>query len=40
MKPFQLKSEYSPKGDQPGAIAALIEGLQKGYRGQVLLGDE
>ncbi len=38
MKPFQLKSEYSPKGDQPGAIAALIEGLQKGYRGQVLLG--
>jgi excinuclease ABC subunit B len=38
MKPFQLISEYTPKGDQPGAIAALIEGLQKGYRGQVLLG--
>lgn len=38
MKPFQLKSEYSPRGDQPGAIAALIEGLQRGYRGQVLLG--
>lgn len=38
MKPFQLKSEYSPRGDQPGAIAALIEGLQQGHRGQVLLG--
>ena len=38
MKPFQLKSEFTPKGDQPQAIAALVEGLQKGYRGQVLLG--
>ena len=38
MRPFQLKSEYIPRGDQPQAIAALVEGLQKGYRGQVLLG--
>ncbi len=35
---FQLKSEYWPRGDQPGAIAMLSEGLQKGARGQVLLG--
>jgi excinuclease ABC subunit B len=38
MRPFQLKSEYTPRGDQPKAIAALVEGLNKGYRGQVLLG--
>ncbi|OPX85456.1 MAG: UvrABC system protein B [Pelotomaculum sp. PtaB.Bin104] len=38
MRPFQLKSEYKPSGDQPEAITALVEGLRKGYRGQVLLG--
>jgi len=38
MRPFQLKSEYRPRGDQPAAISALVEGLQKGYKGQVLLG--
>ncbi|MDF9408173.1 excinuclease ABC subunit UvrB [Pelotomaculum isophthalicicum JI] len=38
MRPFQLKSEYKPMGDQPKAISALVDGLQKGYRGQVLLG--
>jgi len=38
MRPFQLKSEYRPMGDQPKAIAALVDGLQKGYKGQVLLG--
>lgn len=38
MRPFKLKSEYKPSGDQPEAISALVEGLQKGYRGQVLLG--
>jgi excinuclease ABC subunit B len=38
MRAFQLKSEYTPRGDQPEAIAALVEGLNKGYRGQVLLG--
>jgi len=38
MRPFQLKSEYKPMGDQPKAIAALVDGLQKGYKGQVLLG--
>ncbi|OPY55729.1 MAG: UvrABC system protein B [Pelotomaculum sp. PtaU1.Bin035] len=38
MRPFQLKSEYKPMGDQPKAISALVDGLQKGYQGQVLLG--
>ncbi|MHB1041695.1 MAG: excinuclease ABC subunit UvrB, partial [Eubacteriales bacterium] len=38
MRQFVLKSEYIPKGDQPGAIAQLVEGLNKGIRGQVLLG--
>lgn len=35
---FNLKSDYTPKGDQPVAIAQLVEGLNKGCRGQVLLG--
>lgn len=38
MRPFELKSEYVPRGDQPAAISALIEGLDRGYKGQVLLG--
>ena len=35
---FQLHSEYRPTGDQPQAIEALTEGLQKGLKHQVLLG--
>lgn len=35
---FTLKSSFKPTGDQPQAIAQLLEGLQKGYRDQVLLG--
>ena len=35
---FQLHSEYSPTGDQPQAIEALTEGLEKGLKHQVLLG--
>ncbi len=35
---FQLHSEYAPTGDQPQAIAALTEGLEKGHKHQVLLG--
>ena len=35
---FRLKSEFEPRGDQPRAIAALVEGLRKGYRMQTLLG--
>ncbi|WP_189398442.1 excinuclease ABC subunit UvrB [Arenicella chitinivorans] len=35
---FKLVSEYTPSGDQPGAIAALIEGLNNGEAFQTLLG--
>ena len=35
---FQCVSEYSPKGDQPQAIAELVEGLKGEERDQVLLG--
>ena len=35
---FQLHSDYRPTGDQPQAIRQLTEGLEKGYRHQVLLG--
>ena len=38
MPEFVVKSEYSPSGDQPEAIAALSEGFRKGLREQVLLG--
>ncbi len=35
---FNLKSSFEPKGDQPKAISALVEGLRCGYKDQVLLG--
>lgn len=35
---FKLKSDYTPTGDQPKAIESLSEGINKGYRAQVLLG--
>ena len=35
---FNLVSAYEPAGDQPQAIQALIDGLKKGERNQVLLG--
>ncbi len=38
MPQFKVKSEYSPSGDQPEAIAALAEGIESGLREQVLLG--
>jgi excinuclease ABC subunit B len=38
MPEFKLKSDYKPTGDQPQAIDALVDGIQKGYRDQVLLG--
>jgi excinuclease ABC subunit B len=37
-KPFRLVSEFQPAGDQPTAIAELVEGLLAGERNQVLLG--
>ena len=36
--PLVVKSEYEPKGDQPQAIADLVEGAQRHDRTQVLLG--
>jgi excinuclease ABC subunit B len=38
MAEFQLVSDLKPTGDQPLAIARLVEGLQKGYKHQTLLG--
>jgi excinuclease ABC subunit B len=38
MPKFKLKSSYKPSGDQPEAIKQLIEGCNKGYRFQTLLG--
>lgn len=35
---FKLKSDYSPRGDQPDAIEKLTKGLNEGRRSQVLLG--
>ena len=30
-KPFVLKADYQPAGDQPGAIAGLLEGITDGF---------
>jgi excinuclease ABC subunit B len=38
MTQFKLVSGYQPTGDQPAAIKALIEGLDKGEKEQTLLG--
>jgi excinuclease ABC subunit B len=35
---FQLKTDFSPCGDQPQAIERLVNGLHSGKRTQVLLG--
>ena len=35
---FELKSKYTPSGDQPQAIEELVNGLEKGEKYQVLLG--
>ena len=37
-RPFKLVSEYEPSGDQPTAIAELVEQARQGERDQVLLG--
>lgn len=38
MKEFILQAPYKPTGDQPEAITHLVDGLEQGYRHQVLLG--
>jgi len=35
---FQLKTEFSPRGDQPQAIERIVSGLNTGKKTQVLLG--
>ena len=35
---FILHSPYKPIGDQPEAIAQLVDGVNKGYQEQTLLG--
>ena len=37
-KPFVVKSEFTPAGDQPAAIAKLADGVNRGERFQTLLG--
>jgi len=38
MQKFKLVSDFQPTGDQPQAIEKLVEGLQRGYKHQTLLG--
>src|SRR2546430_9708885 len=36
--PFQIDAPFEPKGDQPQAIAQLVDGVRAGLREQVLMG--
>ncbi len=38
MPDFKLVSDYKPTGDQPKAIAQLVDGLDSGYPKQIMLG--
>ena len=35
---FELVSDFAPAGDQPNAIAKLLDGIESGLAGQTLLG--
>lgn len=35
---FHLASKYEPAGDQPAAIAELVDGVKGGEKAQILLG--
>jgi len=37
-KPFKIKADHKPSGDQPQAIKALVQGLRRGSSYQTLLG--
>ncbi|ENY70680.1 excinuclease ABC subunit B [Aeromonas diversa CDC 2478-85] len=37
-KTFSLSSQFQPSGDQPGAIARLLDGIESGLAHQTLLG--
>jgi excinuclease ABC subunit B len=38
MPPFRIAAEFAPAGDQPEAVAGLVEGVRAGERYQTLLG--
>jgi excinuclease ABC subunit B len=38
MEEFRLVTDFEPRGDQPAAIEALVDGVNRGLRHQVLLG--
>jgi len=38
MPPFKIVSDFRPTGDQPQAVDRLVEGLERGYKHQTLLG--
>lgn len=38
MDKFKIRADFKPTGDQPRAIAQLVEGIQAGYKHQQLLG--
>ncbi|MCA9912434.1 MAG: DEAD/DEAH box helicase family protein, partial [Anaerolineae bacterium] len=38
MPPFQVYAPFEPTGDQPAAIAQLVEGVNKNLKHQTLLG--
>ncbi|HLX56883.1 MAG TPA: excinuclease ABC subunit UvrB [Ktedonobacteraceae bacterium] len=38
MPEFKVEAPFEPTGDQPDAIIQLVDGLQKGYKKQTLLG--
>lgn len=38
MPPFKIVSDFVPTGDQPQAVDRLVEGLERGYKHQTLLG--
>src|SRR5665648_395439 len=38
MNEFKLHADFTPKGDQPKAIKQLVEGMEKGFKKQTLLG--
>ena len=38
MPDFHLVSDFQPQGDQPEAIAQLVQGIERGDKSQVLLG--
>jgi len=38
MPRFQIVSDFQPTGDQPEAVAALVQGVRQGHKHQTLLG--